>query len=705
MIFHSNFEYVKRNREYILKIFGSNFDIDSNIEIIADGIKIQFNIIPLNSKDFQIVIESRVNIHNIQIYDISSCHNLLFELNDLILIRNSYYNFQIILGKIKQILRIIPKALRILWKRHKFIIPINMIVPYLRVLFSRIKHQGNSPFLNPFDKNEYNQWLLHKRNKEIYVDYDFTYKPLISFILPVYNVDIEYLTQCISSILNQTYSKLELCIVDDASTNIEIKKLILKYNDMDNRIKYKFRENNGHISRTSNDALQLATGEFVILIDHDDTIELDACFEIVKLLNKKPDTDFIYTDEDKIGLDGIYENPHFKPDFSLDTLLSLNYISHLACIRRSIIDEIGGFRIGFEGSQDYDLYLRIIEKTSKIYHIPQVLYHWRMTKNSTAFTGSAKNYAYEAGFLALSDYLKRNNINGHVIRDYQVNYYRINYHVNKSPLISIIIPTKDNSQLLEQCINSIYEKSIYSNFEIIVINNRSEEKNTFDLLENLKDIYSNFNYYDYDDDFNFSKICNYGVNKSNGEYVLLLNNDIKIISENWLNQMVGYASNKHIGAVGAKLFYEDSSIQHCGIVLGIGGVASHVFLNADKLDMGLYGRLRVPYNYSAVTGACLLVKKEKYYEVNGFTDELGVAYNDVDFCLKLQKIGYVNVVLPFVELYHFESKSRGYDTTLVKYKRFLKETKYMYKNWRFEIENDPFYNRNFSLKGWFLFDK
>ena len=534
---------------------------------------------------------------------------------------------------------------------------------------------------------------------------ELKYQPKISILIPVYNIERRYLAACLDSILSQTYDNYEVCLVDDHSTLEETKSALTEYKNKDKRIKVKYRSENGHISRTTNDALKMATGDFVALMDDDDLLTPDALYKIVSVLNKNKSLDLIYSDEDKLNPKGLYCDPNFKPDFSPDTLLSLNYICHLVVLRRKIVEEVGGFTVGLEGAQDHDLLLKVTEKTNKIYHIPEILYHWRMIEGSTSMTISNKSYATDKGKLAIENALARRNIKGTVEKDELSTYYRVYYTYEKEPKISIIIPTRDYVDILKTCIDSIYEKTNYKNYEIIIANNDSKEKKTLDFFDEYKKKYKNFKVVDCIMEFNYSRINNIAVEKATGEYIVLLNNDTEVITGDWLKIMVGYAMQKHIGAVGPKLLYPDETVQHGGVILGLGGVASHAYIGATRDDFGMYGRLRVPYNYSACTAACLMIKKTKFLEVGGLEENLKVAYNDIDFNIKLLEKGYYNVFLPNVELLHYESKSRGLDTTSEKYKRFQLEEKYMYDKWKSKLTEDRFYNPNFSKKGWFMLDK
>lgn len=548
---------------------------------------------------------------------------------------------------------------------------------------------------NALDINQQYENFLRNCPKAEVRNKVFKYNPLISILVPVYNVPEKWLRVCLDSVLNQTYKNWELCVVDDASTEKYIKDVLEEYAKKDSRFKYQIRHKNGHISATSNDALALASGEYIALLDNDDELNPNALKEVVNILNLNPSLDLIYSDEDKIDEDGTRFDPHFKTDWAPDTFMSMNYICHFTVLRKKIVEEVGGFRLGYEGAQDYDLFLRVTEKTNEIAHIPQILYHWRTLETSTAKNLESKNYSYIAGKKALTDALKRREIKGKVIEEN--NLYSIQYDITGEEKISIIIPTKDQYEILKICLDSIYINSTYSNYEVIVVNNNSVSHETFDLFEEYKRKYSNFKVVDNNIRFNYSKLNNDAVNIASGEYIVLLNNDIEVITPNWLELMLGYAKLDHIGAVGAKLLYPDNTLQHCGVVLGIGGVAGHTHKYASQNDMGYYARLMVPYNYSAVTAACLMVNKEKFLEVDGLEEKLEVAFNDVDFNLKLINAGYYNIVLPKVQLYHHESKSRGHEDTPEKIQRFNKEATYMKNKWSSILKNDPFYNENFSL--------
>jgi len=545
--------------------------------------------------------------------------------------------------------------------------------------------------------NEPNSKDLRKLKRKLDL---YNNKPKISIIMPVYKVKKSLLDSAILSVVNQIYSNWELCVVDDASNNDYIRELLREWEEKDNRIKVKFLTENKGISLASNEALSLATGNYVGFLDHDDVIAPFALYEVVKLLNEHPEADMIYSDEDKIDINGNRSEPFFKPNWSPDLFLSNMYTCHFAVYRKKIIDSIGGFREGFEGSQDYDLVLRFTEKTDEIFHIPKILYHWRILSSSTSYNPASKSYAFKNGLKAIEEALSRRREKGWVeeIKNYPGSY-RVHYNIQNGNLISIIIPTRDKSSLLNKCIQSIFEQSTYKQYEIIVIDNRSKEPETLKI----------FNYWEHkepkrfrvealDIDFNYPKLNNFGAVRSDGNVLLFLNNDIEVITKNWLEEMLGFTIRKNVGAVGTKLLYPNNKIQHAGVILGVGGVAGHSHKYFHASDNGYFSRLLHISNYSAITGACMMVERKIYNEIGGFDENLAVAFNDVDFCLKIKNSGYYNVVLPHVMLYHHESKSRGYEDTKERKKRFNKEVDYMIERWDDELKDDPFYNPNLTLE-------
>ena len=526
------------------------------------------------------------------------------------------------------------------------------------------------------------------------------YKPLISIIVPIYNTPQALLEAMIQSVLDQIYPYWELCIADDASSQTHVKNIIQKYAEKDERIKVLFREENGHISAASNSALSLATGDFITLLDHDDMLTPDALYEVVLLLNQHPEADMIYSDEDKINEANERLDPFFKPDWCPDSFLSRMYTCHLGTYRRAIIQEIGGFRVGYEGSQDYDLVLRFTEKTNKIFHIPKVLYHWRIHSESAASGSHAKPYAYDAGVRAIEDALARRGEKGKVIPHSKIaGTYTIRYEIKEYKKVSIIIPTRNLGTILDRCLESIFEKSTYPNYEVILIDNGSDDSETFNVFDKWKKIEPHkFFCHKLDIPFNYSKLNNYGVFKATGDYILLLNNDTEVITSDWIEAMVEQAQRPTVGAVGALLLYPDDTIQHAGVVLGVGGVAGHSHKNFSKDDEGYVRQLISISNYSAVTAACLMCRREVYEQAGGLDETFKVAFNDVDFCLRIKQLGYNNIYLPHVVLYHYESKSRGAEDTPEKQQRFKQEMDDMYKKWGELIANDLCYSPNLTLE-------
>ena len=614
------------------------------------------------------------------------------------------HHFKSITRKIFRVPRTIGKTIKLMWKRHHFLIPPKKFKQYVK---SFLGHVGDDNiyehFGDPLDQKEYLRWLSKQEKKTEYEQ--LVYRPLISVVVPVYNAGKNILSECINSVLNQSYDNLEICLADDHSTNEETVMCLREFEKKDSRVKVIYREKNGHISEATNSAISIANGEYIGLLDNDDILHKDALYEVVRVLNKDKNIDMIYTDEDKIALNGKRYFPHFKPDFSPDTLYSSNYICHFTVLRKNIVEEIGGFRGEYNGSQDYDLFLRFTEKTKNIYHIPKILYHWRMIEGSTSSDASSKNYAYEAGKRALEDSLKRRGVKGKVNLIGTPQMYDIEYEIQGNPLVSIVIPTKDKIDVLKRCLDSIYEKTDYDNFEIIVIDNNSEAPKTFKILDEFKDRYDNFSYYTYKCEFNYSYLNNEAVKKAKGDYIVLLNNDTEVITNNWLKKMLGYAMQEHVGCVGAKLLYPTDTIQHCGVVIGIAGVAAHAFVDTGLDNFGYFGRLIAAYDWSAVTAACLMVKKSKYDEVGGLDEYLKVAYNDVDFNMKILEKGYYNVVLPSVMLYHYESLSRGNDLDEKNKPRYIEEVNYISKKWGSKGLKDRFYNENLSYYYPFYFDK
>lgn len=526
----------------------------------------------------------------------------------------------------------------------------------------------------------------------------FNRLPVISVVMPVYNPKPEWFAAAIDSVRGQLYPHWELCIADDVSTDPAVRPLIERYMSEDRRIKAVFREENGHISAASNSALALATGEWVALLDHDDLLPEHAFYHVANVIEQNPSARMIYSDEDKIDESGVRHDPYFKCAWNPELFYSHNMFSHLGVYERALLNEVGGFRVGYEGSQDYDLALRCIERTdiAAIHHIPRVLYHWRVHSESTAFSSDAKPYAAVAGERALNEHFERRGV------DCKVEYigygYRARYALPaRQPLVSLIIPTRNAAQLVRRCITSIFEKTTYANYEVILIDNGSDDPEALRYFESiagdprirvLRD----------DSPFNYSALNNAAVEQANGELVGLLNNDVEVISPDWLSEMVALALQSEVGAVGAKLLYPDDTIQHAGLVLGILGVAGNAHKHLPRAARGYFGRAGLINAFSAVTAACLVVRTSIYREVGGLNErDLAIAYNDVDFCLRVGEAGYRNVWTPFAELYHHESATRGRDDDPVRRARFEREFEYMKERWGDCLKHDPFYSPNLTL--------
>jgi GT2 family glycosyltransferase len=515
---------------------------------------------------------------------------------------------------------------------------------------------------------------------------DLPYQPLISILTPVYETDEALLRSAIESVRAQVYGKWELCLVDDGSRSPHVKSVLDEYAAMDPRIRVEHLPQNQGIAEASAQALQMATGEFAGLLDHDDELSPDALFEVAKLLSHNRDVDLIYSDEDKIDAKGHRLEPFFKPEWSPDLLLSMNYITHFAVLRRCLLSEVGGFRRGYDGSQDYDLLLRFTEQTNRIAHIPKVLYHWRRVGGSVAISPHVKSYAHEAGRRALEDALERRGAAASA-DGLDAGRYRVRYRLEGTPLVSIIIPTRDASHLLQQCLQSIEHKTAYERYEVIILDNESSDPATARYFETIA---VKHRVYRVPGDFNFSAINNFGVSMASGDFLLFLNNDVQVSEAGWLGAMLEQAQRAEVGAVGAKLLYPDGRIQHAGIVLGLLGGTGHAFRFQRPDEPGYHSFSDVVRNCSAVTGACMMVRRRVFEEIGGFDPRFKVAYNDVDLCLRLRQRGYLVVYTPFAVLYHHESATRG---TL-----YPPEEEALYwKLWdQMTSSGDPYYNSNLT---------
>ena len=527
------------------------------------------------------------------------------------------------------------------------------------------------------------------------------YEPCISIIVPTYKTPEKFLKEMIDSVRNQSYENWELCIGDGSVTEDTVKNVVESYQKKDKRIKMLCLSENLGIAGNTNAALSSATGDYIALLDHDDILAPDALYEVVKWMNEhyKDETDVIYTDEDKVSFDlKDYFEPHFKSDYNLDLIRSNNYICHLFVARKSIVDQVGGFRKEYDGSQDYDFILRCIEQSKHVEHVPKVLYHWRCHPGSTAANQESKMYCYEAGKRAIEDHLKRMGEDDcQVVMTEHLGFYHVIYPIREQKKVSIIIPNKDQKEILERCIESVIQKTDYKNYEIIIVENNSTTNEIFEYYKTIEQR-ENIRVVIWKDKFNYSAINNFGVRYANGEYLLFLNNDIEVIRENWLSEMLANVQRKEVGIVGAKLLYPDNMVQHAGVIIGMGGIAGHPLSRHPADDCGYFARGIIQQNLNAVTAACMLTKKEVYEKVNGFEEKLAVAFNDIDLCLKVRKAGYLIVYDPEALLYHHESISRGKEDTLEKRNRFEGEVDYMAKKWKDVLEKgDEYYNPNLSL--------
>lgn len=525
----------------------------------------------------------------------------------------------------------------------------------------------------------------------------FPFQPLVSIVVPVYRTPEKYLRQMLVSVLCQTYKNWELCIANANPENETVSSVLTEFSQMDARIRIVEIPRNEGIAQNTNEAMKLAAGEYIGFLDHDDLLAPDALYEVVKKLNEDQSYEVIYSDEDKVT-ENLTEHfqPHIKPEFNLDLLRSNNYICHFCVIRKALIDQVGGLRKEYDGAQDYDFILRCVERAKGITRIPRILYHWRMHEKSTADNPISKRYAFEAGKQAIEAHLERCGEMADVEERKDLGFYRVKYPVLGEPFVSIIIPNKDHVEDLEKCLHSI-TCNPYENYEIIIVENNSTEPETFVFYEKMKS--ERLKVVTWDGSFNYSAINQFGVSHAKGEYLLFLNNDVEAMNSDWIVELLGNCQRKNVGAVGAKLFFPDNRIQHAGIVAGIGGVAANMFAGIPGEYTGYMHKASLQQNYSAVTAACMMVKREVYEEVGGFTEELAVAFNDVDLCLKIREKGYLIVYNPEVQLYHYESKTRGPEDTKEKLIRFQREIDYMKQRWSDILQQgDPMYSPNFSLK-------
>lgn len=557
-----------------------------------------------------------------------------------------------------------------------------------------IKHEyPYGSYIDWFKPNELFDKQVAEQRK-----HKFKNNPKISIVVPMYNTPKNFFEELVDSCIRQSYTNWELCLADGSpEENKELRKIYSK----DERIKYKFLGKNEGISGNTNEALKMVTGDYIALLDHDDLLSDYALYFVVECINNHPDVEFMYSDEDKINEKGDRYDAYFKPDFAPDTLRCQNYICHFSIFKKELMDKLEGFRSKYDGAQDYDIFLRMSEITepSKIRHIPRILYHWRVHSESTAkLDSNAKNYAFDNGVVAIQDHIDRLGLKGKVTPGEVGGTYRTDYEVIGNPKVSIIIPNKDGKDILEVCIKSLLEKTTYTNYEIVIVENNSTSKEIFKFYKELEKN-EKIKVVKYPETgFNYPAIINYGVKNSDGEYVVQLNNDTELITPNWLELMLGFCQRKDVGGVGVKLYYPDDTIQHAGIIVGLGGVAGHRFKEVPKGGHGYFAKESMIENLSAVTAACIMNPRSVYEEVGYMDEGFAVAFNDVDFCLKIREKGYLIVYNPFVEFKHYESKSRGAENTPEKIKRFQGEIARFKERWQdFLDEGDPYYNINLSL--------
>ncbi len=577
--------------------------------------------------------------------------------------------------------------------------------------FRYLKHYGPKEFWirlhERFELEEvpygpwYEAYIPDEETLEAQKKHKFDCEPLISITVPAYQTPVEFLRQMIESLISQTYTEWELCIANASPDSEEMQRILADYSAKDSRVRFCNLKENLGIAENTNRAFSMARGEFIGLLDHDDLLAPNALYEIVNALQDHPQADALYTDEDKVTteLDEHFQ-PHLKPDFNLDLLRSNNYICHFFVVRRSVVEKAGGFRKEFDGAQDYDFIFRCTENAREVVHVPEILYHWRTHKASTADNPASKMYAFEAGKRAIEAHLERTGTKGIVSHTQDLGFYRVKYPIQGEPLVSVIIPNKDEKETLQTCLESLKKNTSYRNFEIIIIENNSTTEEIFRYYKELsKD--PQIHLLRWGKEFNYSAINNFGAAHARGEYLLFLNNDVKSIDPDWMEEMLGVCQRPEVGGVGAKLIYPDNTIQHAGCVIGMGGIAGHMFVDMPADRTGYLHKASLLQDMSAVTAACLMMKKEVFEQAGGFTEELAVAFNDVDLCLKVRKNDYLIVYDPYAKLYHMESKTRGAEDSKEKVRRFQTEIEYMRCRWIDILKNgDPYYNKNLSLTKW-----
>ena len=582
-----------------------------------------------------------------------------------------------------------------------------VITKYLYKTIRMLKNEGLSQTLFAARYVTGRYFKLKAIKKEFYLSRDmrtqqenkvFPYMPLISIIVPVYNTDVRLLKEMIESVIAQSYKEWELCLADGSDSEHDyVGQIIADYASDDKRIKYLKLEKNLGISGNTNASIGMSSGDYIALLDNDDLLSQGALYEVVNAINET-NADFLYSDEATFNIKpSDSDSMHFKPDFSPDYLRALNYICHLSVIKKSLALGVGLYDPNYDGSQDYDFTFRVTEKANRIYHISKPLYYWRIHAGSVADDISAKPYAYDAAKRAVESHLKRVGLSGKVVYSRAVPAMRVIYDIQNDPLVSIIIPTCDHVDLLKQCLDSIIQLSTYNNYEIVICENNSKDPKTFEYYDSIRNN-DKIKIIKFEGAFNFSRINNFARQYAQGEHLLFLNNDVKIITPDWIEEMLMFTQRQDVGACGIKLLYPDDTVQHGGIAMGICGCAANLCPLYPREHEGYMSRLAVASNMSACTAACLMVTASDFDEVGGFDEELAVSFNDVDFCLKLRKIGRLIVFNPVAEAYHFESRSRGYDKKGEKKKRMDNEKEILFHKWPdyYKEGGDPYYNRNFG---------
>ncbi|MDO4267735.1 MAG: glycosyltransferase family 2 protein [Eubacteriales bacterium] len=573
----------------------------------------------------------------------------------------------------------------------------------LKALFLKSKHKIQG-FDNDYD---YGEWynLTKPSGEELAAQRrtKFPCEPLFSIVIPAYKTPEKYLREMLDSILAQTYQNWEVCLVNGSPEGEGklVDRVMKQYTAQDARFRYQDLGRNLGISGNTNAAIQMAKGDYVILADHDDTLPEHALYEVAAAVNSHPECDVIYSDEDKLDMDGgALFDPHFKPDFNPDLLTSVNYICHLFVVKRELLEQTGGFRHQYDGAQDYDFIFRCTEKAKGIYHIPKVLYHWRCHQQSTASNPESKLYAFEAGSRAIMAHYERCGIPAEKVeKGVDFGIYHTFFKIQGNPLVSVVIPNKDHRQDLDLCIRSIMERASYRNLEFVVIENNSQDPETFSYYERLQKEFSNVRVVRWEREFNYSAINNFGAGFAKGEYLLFLNNDTEIISPRLFEEMLGFCQRPDVGIVGARLLYQDDTIQHAGVVVGFGGIAGHTFIGLHQAENSYFHRAMCAQDYSAVTAACMMTKASVFRDAGGFTEELAVAFNDIDYCMKVRALGKLVVYAPYALMYHYESKSRGLEDTPEKVARFNREVAIFARRWPDILKNgDPYYNPNLTLR-------